>query len=33
LDKVVELLTDEYVIDKPPMMEGRFMSMVIRPKK
>jgi translation initiation factor IF-3 len=33
LDKVVELLNDEYVMDKPPSMEGRFMSMVIKPKK
>jgi translation initiation factor IF-3 len=32
LDKILELLEDSYVIERPPKMEGRFMSMVLRPK-
>ena len=30
--KMLELLDGEYVLDKPPMMEGRFMSMTLNPK-
>lgn len=30
--KMLELLEGEYVLDKPPMMEGRFMSMTLNPK-
>ncbi len=32
LVKMLELLDGEYVLDKPPMMEGRFMSMTLNPK-
>lgn len=32
LDKVLVMLEGEYVLDKEPMMEGRFMSMIISPK-
>ena len=30
--KMLELLEGEYILDKPPMMEGRFMSMTLNPK-
>jgi len=30
--KVLELLEEQYVLDKPPKMEGRFMSMFLSPK-
>jgi len=32
LNKILELLDGEYILDKPPMMEGRFMSMLLNPK-
>lgn len=32
LDKVLDLLEDSFNLDKPPMMEGRFMSMILSPK-
>ncbi len=32
LDKVLELLEGSFLLDKPPLMEGRFMSMVLNPK-
>jgi translation initiation factor IF-3 len=32
LEKVLGLLEDSFVLEKEPMMEGRFMSMVIGPK-
>jgi translation initiation factor IF-3 len=35
LDKLLELLNESetgYILDKPPQMEGRFMSMVLTPK-
>lgn len=32
LDKILELLDREYSVDRPPAMEGRFMSMIISPK-
>ena len=32
LEKILELLNGEYILDKPPMMEGRFMSMLLSPK-
>ena len=32
LNKILELLEDAYVIERPPKMEGRFMSMFLRPK-
>jgi translation initiation factor IF-3 len=32
LGKVLELLDREVVVDRPPAMEGRFMSMTISPK-
>lgn len=32
LDKMLELLDGEYMLDKPPMMEGRYMSMLLNPK-
>ncbi|MCL2792549.1 MAG: translation initiation factor IF-3 [Spirochaetaceae bacterium] len=30
--KMLDLLNGEYIMDKPPMMEGRFMSMTLNPK-
>jgi len=30
--KMLNLLDGEYILDKPPMMEGRFMSMTLNPK-
>lgn len=30
--KMLDLLEGEYILDKPPMMEGRFMSMTLNPK-
>ncbi|WP_460054627.1 translation initiation factor IF-3, partial [Spirochaeta dissipatitropha] len=32
LDKVLDLLEDGYAVDRKPMMEGRFMSMILSPK-
>lgn len=32
LGKVLDLLDREIVVDRPPAMEGRFMSMIISPK-
>lgn len=32
LEKILELLEDSYIIDRPPAMEGRFMSMILNPK-
>ncbi|MBO7517045.1 MAG: translation initiation factor IF-3 C-terminal domain-containing protein, partial [Spirochaetia bacterium] len=32
LEKILELLNGEYVLDKAPMMEGRYMSMLLSPK-
>lgn len=32
LEKILELLNGEYNLDKPPMMEGRYMSMLLSPK-
>ncbi len=32
LQRVLELLEDSYILDKPPRMEGRMMSMFISPK-
>lgn len=32
LDKVLVLLEDSFVLEKEPLMEGRFMSMVVGPK-
>lgn len=32
LMKMLELLDGEYAMDRPPMMEGRFMSMILNPK-
>ena len=32
LEEVLKRLNDEYVMEKPPAMEGRFMSMVLNPK-
>lgn len=32
LDKVLEMLERDVVVDRPPAMEGRFMSMTISPK-
>ncbi|WP_455382867.1 translation initiation factor IF-3 [Salinispira pacifica] len=32
LDQVLELLEDSYVLDRPALMEGRFMSMIVSPK-
>jgi translation initiation factor IF-3 len=32
LEKVLELLADNYVVEKKPSMEGRFMSMLLSPK-
>ncbi|GHU85260.1 translation initiation factor IF-3 [Spirochaetia bacterium] len=32
LDDVLKRIEGEYVMDKPPVMEGRFMSMVLSPK-
>jgi len=32
LNKVMELLEDSFVLEREPIMEGRFMSMVIGPK-
>ncbi len=32
LDNLLGLLTCEYVVDKKPQMEGRFMSMILNPK-
>jgi translation initiation factor IF-3 len=32
LEKVLALLEDAFVLEKEPVMEGRFMSMVIGPK-
>ncbi len=31
LEKVLDLLDGAYVMDRPPAMEGRFMSMIISP--
>lgn len=31
LDKVLELLEDSYIIERDPKMEGKFMSMLLRP--
>ncbi|GMO26491.1 MAG: translation initiation factor IF-3 [Spirochaetaceae bacterium] len=33
LDNVLERLEGEYIIDKPALMEGKFMSMMLSPKK
>ena len=32
LDKVLELLEGDFVVDRHPQMEGRFMSMILNPK-
>jgi len=32
LDDVLKRIEGEYVVDKPPLMEGRFMSMLLSPK-
>ena len=32
LEKVLELLDGTFLLDKPPAMEGRFMSMTLNPK-
>ena len=32
LGRVLELLDRDVVVDRPPAMEGRFMSMIISPK-
>ena len=32
LNKVLDLLEREVIVDRPPAMEGRFMSMIISPK-
>jgi translation initiation factor IF-3 len=32
LDQVLVLLEDSYVLDRPAIMEGRFMSMIVSPK-
>ena len=32
LMKMLDLLEGEYILDKPPLMEGRFMSMTLNPK-
>lgn len=32
LDKVLEILDNSCVIERPPLMEGRFMSMTLNPK-
>ncbi len=32
LEKVLERLEDSFSVDRPPQMEGRFMSMIISPK-
>ncbi|MCL2294730.1 MAG: translation initiation factor IF-3 [Spirochaetes bacterium] len=32
LTKMLDLLDGDYILDKPPMMEGRFMSMTLNPK-
>jgi translation initiation factor IF-3 len=33
LDEVLKRIEGEYVVDKPPAMEGRFMSMTLSPKQ
>lgn len=33
LIKIMEMLEDSYNLDRPPAMEGRFMSMILSPKK
>jgi translation initiation factor IF-3 len=32
LQRVLDLLVDSYSVDKPPTMEGRFMSMMLSPR-
>ena len=32
LEKVLELLDGDYILDRAPVMEGRFMSMILNPK-
>ena len=32
LNEVLKRLGDDYVVEKQPSMEGRFMSMVLNPK-
>ncbi|WP_319561808.1 translation initiation factor IF-3 [Marispirochaeta sp.] len=32
LEKILELLGDSFIVDRPPAMEGRFMSMILNPK-
>ncbi|MBN2444060.1 MAG: translation initiation factor IF-3 [Spirochaetales bacterium] len=32
LNRILEILDDSYIIENPPRMEGRFMSMFLRPK-
>jgi translation initiation factor IF-3 len=32
LDDLLELLEDSYVLDRPALMEGRFMSMIVSPR-
>lgn len=32
LKQVLDRLNNEYVLEKPPLMEGRFMSMMLGPK-
>lgn len=32
LNRILEILDDSYTIENPPRMEGRFMSMFLRPK-
>jgi translation initiation factor IF-3 len=32
LDKVLSILEDSFVLEKEPKMEGRFMTMVVKPK-
>ena len=32
LEKVLELLDGDYILDRSPIMEGRFMSMILNPK-
>jgi translation initiation factor IF-3 len=33
MKEILKRIVEEYVIEKPPAMEGRFMSMTLNPKK
>ncbi len=33
LEKVLDILDGDYILDRAPMMEGRFMSMILNPKR